>query len=277
MDNHFIILISIITFGFIVLVLFSVNNFITTASQSRVVANNTPNTISVSATGSAEGAPNELTIVLSVKSTDSSSQKAVSELAAEASSVINTLKQFSTESVETSSYSLYQNTYCPPECQPTLQPLQATTQPIASNVSSNYILPICKPCISNGTYEASEEITIKTLNLSSGGSIIDAAVNAGADSVQSVSFDFSSQESNLLSLQALNDSITKAMQKAQTIASDLNLKITGVQSVNLNNYYYPQPFVLSAEMTAASNSPSTQILPENQTVTANVDVVFTTN
>lgn len=270
MDKNFTILISIIAFGFIILILFSVNNFISNSSFPRNYNNS--NTISVSATGTASSAPDELTIILSAKFDSSSPQNAVSGLAAMTNSVLNSLKNFNTESVQTSSYNLYHNTYCPPEC-PQLQPMSSTAA--QSTVSNLSLIPInCRPCIANGTYEATEEITIKTLNLSSGGNIIDAAVNAGANNVESVNFGFSDKENNQLSLQALNDSLFKAKQKAQTIASVLNLKITGVQSVNLNSYYYLQPFVLAASM--AQNT-GTNIIPGNQSVTASVNVVFSTS
>jgi|GEM_PF-3336369 len=269
MDNHFIILISIITFGFILLVLFAVNNFTALGSNFK----NNSNTISVSATGTASSAPDELTIVLSAKVDDPSPQKAVSGLAVITNKILNSLKNFNVESVQTTSYNLYQNTYCPPEC----QPFQPTSSSPPSEVVLNLsLIPVnCRPCIANGVYEASEEITIKTLNLSSGGGIIDAAVNAGANNVERVSFGFSDNKSNQLSLQALNDSLLKAKQKASTIASTLNLKITGVQNVYLNNYYYPQPLVFATP--TIKNSVETSIIPGNQTVTANVEVVFSTS
>jgi uncharacterized protein YggE len=283
MDNNFTILISIIAFGFIVLILFSVNNFISKNSNSTLYNNS--NTISVGATGTVSSAPDELTIVLSAKVDDPSSQKAVSSLAVLTSNVLNSVKKFNTESVETSSYNLYQNNYCPP-CPLPLSTAtsnqNATAQssngsPAASNGSSVASYPSiwCKPCLNN-TYEASEEITIKTLNLTSGGSIVDAAVNAGANNVESVSFGFSKQKTDLLTIQALNQSVSEAEQKAQSVASNLGLKITGVQSVNINNYYYPTPFMLSAGV-GASNAAATQIIPGNQTVSADVQVSFYIN
>ena len=108
------------------------------------------------------------------------------------------------------------------------------------------------------------------VNVQNIGSVIDAAVNAGANQVYGVSFFISQERFDAVKASLLDKAAKDARVKADSVANALNMKVVGVKSVNImDGYYYPTPMY-------AREAPATTpiIPPSEQSVSASVQVVF---
>lgn len=123
-------------------------------------------------------------------------------------------------------------------------------------------------------YKASNTLFVKTTKLSLTGKIIDLAVGAGANRVDSVSFSLSPG----MQQNAQNDLISKAVvdakSKAEKALEPLGKKITGVKTVNLSNVNIPPPRPVYYAGATASVAKDTQIFSSDQDVTTTADVIF---
>ncbi|SPC34667.1 SIMPL domain-containing protein [Candidatus Nitrosocaldus islandicus] len=130
--------------------------------------------------------------------------------------------------------------------------------------------PECQEQVLVG-YKAVNNITITMdVNVQNIGSVIDAAVNAGANQVYGVSFFISQERFDAVKASLLDKAAKDARVKADSVANALNMKVVGVKSVNImDGYYYPTPMY-------AREAPATTpiIPPSEQSVSASVQVVF---
>lgn len=109
-------------------------------------------------------------------------------------------------------------------------------------------------------------LEIRTNNLDMAGSIIDTAVNSGANVVELISFDVTNRE--YYYQQALNAAIRDAIQKSKSIAMSLNAASDPVPVNIVENSLMPiQPFRYEFAAT-------TPIIPGSMLVEANVTVDF---
>jgi uncharacterized protein len=124
-------------------------------------------------------------------------------------------------------------------------------------------------------FSATESLSITTTTAIVG-PVIDAAVHAGADSVDGPDFSFSDPSAGEVA--ATNAALADARRRADAAAATLGYTVTGVQSVDLD----PQSGVTlpgsaasgSAPVAAKPTTPTT-IHPGAQEVDATVDVVYT--
>jgi uncharacterized protein len=123
----------------------------------------------------------------------------------------------------------------------------------------------------NGTsiigYAASTSIVVKT-TIGKAGSIIDAAVGAGADGVSGPSLSRSDEDA--LYRDALKNAVSDARDKAAALASAAGLTLGGAQTVVEGGGQTPIPLVSGAK---AADS-SVAIEPGTQTIEANVTVTY---
>lgn len=84
-------------------------------------------------------------------------------------------------------------------------------------------------------YQASNQLIIKTDKLNDLGTIIDTAINAGANNVQNISYSVKDQDS--WALKALEKATLLASKKAKVIAQTLGVTIKGVNMVNEQGSY----------------------------------------
>jgi uncharacterized protein YggE len=125
-------------------------------------------------------------------------------------------------------------------------------------------------------YKTVHTLKITTENFDNIGDIVDAAVDAGATSVQSISFDMTEQRRSELRRQALEEASKDARMKAEAIASGLNGRLGSIVSVSDVAYDY-MPYRGIAEPMAASvakDEVDTIISPGQLDVTANIQVVY---
>ncbi|MGH1520886.1 MAG: SIMPL domain-containing protein [Nitrosopumilus sp.] len=128
-------------------------------------------------------------------------------------------------------------------------------------------------------YEASNIITIETKKLDLAASIIDSAVNSGANRVDSVYFSVSPGIHASLKDELLEKAITNAKSKAETALDALDQKIIGVKTVALSEFGvpYPQPMFRSTmafEADSMAFSAPTPVFSSEQDVTTSAHVVF---
>jgi uncharacterized protein YggE len=122
-------------------------------------------------------------------------------------------------------------------------------------------------------YQTSNTLYVKTTKLSLAGSIIDAAVGAGANRVDNISFSLSPDKQQSMQDSLLGQAVLNAQSRAEKVLDPLGQKIIGVKMVNLSEFNTaPVPMYYGA-MSMAADKP-TPVFTANQQVTTTVDVTF---
>jgi hypothetical protein len=124
-------------------------------------------------------------------------------------------------------------------------------------------------------YRVSHILTVKTTKLTLASSILDMAVEAGANRVDSVYFTLSPQTQLDVQNDLIEEAVLNAKSKAEKAIAPLDQKIVGVKMVSLSDFAYPPPIYYggyaSAEILSAKVTP---IFSSDQDVTTTVNVVF---
>jgi uncharacterized protein YggE len=124
-------------------------------------------------------------------------------------------------------------------------------------------------------YQTVNSLQITLKDLSKAGIVIDAAVQAGANRVQSVSFGLTDSKQNEVKTQALEEASTSARIKAESMARGLGVSLGKVISINENSYnYYPGYLTSDSRMILEKSSAPTQITPGDISVDASITVQF---
>lgn len=127
-------------------------------------------------------------------------------------------------------------------------------------------------------YSVSNEILVTVDNIDLVGTVIDTAINSGANSVNSVEFGL--QDSGLYKNKALQEAVLDAKRKAQTIATALGKSIVNVQSVNASDSYIEHRILnnaLYSTKAADAVGESSPIQAGDINIKANVSIVFEMN
>ena len=124
----------------------------------------------------------------------------------------------------------------------------------------------------NGTpidrgYTVRNILEIRTKEMGDVGQIIDTAVNAGANIVDLISFEVSNP--NQYYEQALNLAVMNAIEKAKSIARNLEISINPIPIKIIENSFTPRPFQTFQRELAA-----TPVIPGNITLEAMVTAEF---
>jgi hypothetical protein len=137
--------------------------------------------------------------------------------------------------------------------------------------------PGCEPRSEITGYMASNTVTV-TVDADFGlafdgdiGSVIDAAIDAGATNVSGAYFFVSDERQQEIRDSLIEKAVTNAQGRAEKAAGAVGMTVTGVKSITLNDVYFPVFYKSFAEAAPAA---STQILPGQQTVTMTCTVVF---
>jgi uncharacterized protein YggE len=131
--------------------------------------------------------------------------------------------------------------------------------------------PECDPKNEITGYTAHNSVTV-TLDADEDiGSVIDAAVAAGATNVNGAYFFVSAERQEEIRSSLIKEAIDNARSRADKAAEAVNMQITGVKSINLNDVYFP---VFYRELAQADGASSTPILPGQQEISQTVQVTF---
>ncbi len=235
-------------------------------------------TLSITSTSTVEVRPDRLSVAVGVETNGTTAQEAVSENANLTGQVINALRGLGIveDRIETSSYSV--------------SPIYEYIQPAEPCIEIYPPPPGCETRQEIIGYRATNTVTV-TLDVPffrvatesvpdvNAGQVIDAAVGAGANRVDSVTFFISPDRQEEIRGTLVGEAITNARQRADIAAEALQMTITGVSSVEINPIDFPLYTVslrdaAGAEEAGGAVSAPTQILPGQQEVSTTVNVVF---
>jgi uncharacterized protein YggE len=115
-------------------------------------------------------------------------------------------------------------------------------------------------------------VTVTVRKIADTGKVIDAAIKAGGNAANGISFDVDDRTPSQDA--ALQKAVADAVRKAKVIAKAAgatNLFLVGIQE---SSYNQPRPMFQEAMMSRAADAAPTPIQPGEQAVTANVSVRF---
>ena len=127
-------------------------------------------------------------------------------------------------------------------------------------------------------YRVSNILTVETTKLTAAADVIDAAVSAGVNRVDSVSFTLSPNRQTQVKDDLLEKAVLNAKSKAEKTLTPLGHQIIGVKAVSLAEFVIPipQPMFRSFEMVAeaAAMQAPTPVFVSEQDVRTTANVIF---
>ena len=124
-------------------------------------------------------------------------------------------------------------------------------------------------------YRVSNIISVKTEKLTIGGDVIDAAVQAGANRVDSVFFSLSPEKQLAIQDDLIGKAVMNAKSKAELALDPLGQKIIGVKLVSLSDFGYPPPpMPYYGRADAMMEKTAAPIFQSEQDVTTTANVIF---
>lgn len=198
-------------------------------------------TITVTGLGEASTKADLAVIILGVETEGASAGDAVQENAVRMSNVIEALKNLGVDedSMETSSFQVYR---------------------------------IYDDEGNPKGYRVVNSLEVKTMKLDQVGRIIDVAIEAGANEVESIYFTISDEKLEDLEREAYLKAVRDAKEKAKLIAEELGVEIAGVYSVS-ESLYRPYTYY-EAGLKALGEAASTPIIGGTITVSASIQVIY---
>ncbi len=124
-------------------------------------------------------------------------------------------------------------------------------------------------------YTVSNILSVRTEQITKASQIIDAAVDAGANRVESIFFTLSNEMDKKVRDELLGDAVEDAKMRAEKTLAPLGKKIIGVKSISLSEFGIPPP-VIQFEARAADKGVAfpTPIFESEQQVSTSVSVIF---
>jgi len=104
-------------------------------------------------------------------------------------------------------------------------------------------------------YSASNNVVITTRKVGNVSDILDKSVAAGANQVSGISFMVSEEKQKQIHDELLAGAVKDAREKADKLAENLGVKITGVSSTSISEGGIPQPMALGIAEKAAPIQP----------------------
>lgn len=213
---------------------------------------NTNNALSLTGTASTMVKPDKVTVSLGVETTNKTADAALAANSKIMNKVIDALKATGVKDNETSTSSF--------------------------SISPNYNYSQQSSTASRITgFTVSNTIQIESTNINNTSKWIDAAIAAGANTVDRIDFALSDKKleetKNSLIKQAMQD----ARAKADIVASAAGVRVAGIRSINLNELAIqppPAPIPLAKQSLAASEARPTPIISGQEKITTNIGIIF---
>jgi len=210
-------------------------------------------TISVSGTGIIETEPNQAKVYLGVETQSENVTEALEENSLKMQSVIKAIERLGIKKngIETTYFSVY-----------LVRDYETRGEEIVG-------------------YRVSNEVTVELRDLDKIGSVIEEAMNAGANKVRRIEFGLTEDKEKKLRSEAIKEACEDARKKADAIAGGLGLKIIRVATVRESGIYvapyraegfgggYGMPIPTPAPMAIPP-----PIEPKEVKVSATIDVVY---
>jgi uncharacterized protein YggE len=236
------------------------------ASQVQSVAAQAQNdtdrsTVTTSGTAITTVDPDKFSVTVGVETNGTTAQEATSANAELIAQVVAALTGLgiAEENITTSSYNVY--------------PLYESREAAEACILIYPPPPECQPRQVITGYRASSSVTV-TLDADGqvdAGQVIDTAVAAGANTVNGAYYFLSTEMQQQVRDELIADAIANARHRADIAAQAVGMEVAGVQSINLNDVYFP---VLYRDVALESSGASTQILPGQQEVSMSVNVTY---
>lgn len=212
--------------------------------------------VSTSGTATVKVDPDKVSVTIGVETNGETAEEAAAANAELMEKVLTALRDLGIEDdqISTNWYSVYPTyEWRSPPC------IEIYPQP-----------PECDPKNEITGYVAHNSVTV-TLDADEDiGSVIDAAVAAGATNVNGAYFFVSTERQEEIRNSLIEAAIDNARVRANSAAAAVDMEITGVKSISLNDVYFP---VFYRDFAQAEGM-STPILPGQQEISMTVQVTF---
>lgn len=222
-----------------------VSTFAQTTSESQPTLL-TKRTIQVSGEGEASGKPDKGVITLGVETNARTASQTMSENSEAMKAILASLKESGIEekNIQTSAVDL----------SPQYRPVEA---------------PDVKPELIG--FRASNQVRVTVMKLENMGKAIDAAIQSGANRVDSIQFEI--RDKKLLLDQARKDAMEDALRKAKLLAAIAGVEVGAPITISEFSFGPPRPMMdqRMMEFAAAKDVP---IAPGEQRLHANVQVTY---
>ncbi|MBN1544187.1 SIMPL domain-containing protein [Candidatus Woesearchaeota archaeon] len=133
----------------------------------------------------------------------------------------------------------------------------------------------------NDGYMVQHTLKITTEDVTHVGALVETAVSAGANGLDSVNFRLSDKKREDVNSEALAQASNNAKSKAEAIAQGLGVRIKSIVAVSESNvgydYYYPRPMYAMESAVKAGGSidySENVVSPEAVTVSATIGIVY---
>ncbi len=127
-------------------------------------------------------------------------------------------------------------------------------------------------------YEGTHSLTVEVENVDDVGQVVDTAVDAGADDIGRIEFTLSDEKRETLREEALEEAIDSARSEADFVASEVDATVVEATKIDTSGGRVT-PVREDVEMVEAADDdaaePSTELHPDDVTVSATVDVKYT--
>ena len=221
-------------------------------------------TVATTGTASQSVQPDRVSVNVGVETNGTTASEAVSRNADAMDRVISALRNLGIEENElaTSSFNVY--------------PIYEYRQPTPPCIEIYPPPPECMPKQTIVAYGASNSVTI-TLDVNSTSvnavEAIDAAVGAGANTVNSAYFFISNALQEEIRSSLIRDAIDNARQRAELAADAVGHSVSGVHSINLNEVHFPAYYGRTAAEGDLAVT-QTALLPGEQQVSTTINVIY---
>lgn len=217
--------------------------------------------VSTSGTATVKVGPDKVSVTIGVETKGTTAAEAAAANAELMKKVLAALKDLgiTDDQISTNWYSVY--------------PVYSSIEPVnVCRVMEGY--PVPPECYVNQEitgYIASNSVTVTLDAGEDVGKVIDEVVAAGATNVNGAYFFVSAERQEEIRSSLIEDAIDNARGRADTAAAAVDMEITGVKSINLNDIYFP---VFYKDFAVVEGASSTPILPGQQEVSMMVHVTF---
>ena len=124
-------------------------------------------------------------------------------------------------------------------------------------------------------WRATQTLNVKTTDLTKVGTIVDVAVNNGANQINNINFGLTEEKEQEYKKQALSDAAKNAKEKAEILAESLGAKLGKIKTVSEGNFYYrPYSYAMEEKAGALAVEEAAVVMPSDVKVTANVNIVY---
>lgn len=200
--------------------------------------------LSVDGRGSASIAPDQAVLVVGVTSHAHSANQAQAENAQKSAAIVQALKQLGVAGNDIKSQNF------------SFSPDYRSDEKHRNEITG---------------YTANHALQIRVRDIAKTGKIVDTALQAGANEVNSLRFSVSDQ--NQVRQEALHKAIADARNKANIIASGLGRQLVGIKNVSENTGYI-EARSYNSDMLMASKAAATDIAPGMISLDANVHIEY---